>query len=339
MFTNLRLSAIISAFILASAAPVFAGEAAPKPTVTATPTAAEAAKVPARELAEAVVANAEAQRAAPPGLAGREDVAKELLAMFPKVSVKAQETVLWSSLEIGRRSPLPDHWTRFWVFSEGAAALLVEAAASKDKDTRSVALRLLQERFPDRYLKPHAARLLEIAPGDALLLGKTGAPEAKAVLKAGGPSSAEDVKLALAKLGDATLSAEFVKAFDEAKDAREKGKIAHQLGYIADKACVMALAREIRNPAVYVGPGTNVSFRKDIVEALSIAYPDEQVFWRPEVPTDAWYASIEEWLTRKLGVTWTEPRPPVFFDGPMPIPMAGQEIHPTIIPLPTKTAK
>ena len=79
------------------------------------------------------------------------------------------------------------------------------------------------------------------------------------------------------------MSAQFVRAFREAKDVHEMEKAARWLGYIGDASCVLALAREMRNPAVFLGGGNvHKSIRVDLIDALSRIYPDNELLWRPQ---------------------------------------------------------
>ena len=339
MFSSLRRSVTMLAFILSVATVTFADEPATSPT--GSKTAAET-KIPASTLAGRVVGASygDSGGGQEPELAGREDVARELLGMFPKLYAKAQSGVLWRALTIGQRYRTggDDGGPNPWVFSSGVTALLVEAAASgKDENVRRLAITLLRDRVPDSYLRIHAARLLEVGRDDRWLLGKTGAEEAKALLRERLKENPEYVEAALAKLGDAALSAKFVRAFHEAKDVHEKEKAARWLGYIGDASCVMALAREMRNPAIFVGRNVmHKSIRVDFVDALSMVYPENKLFWRPvERPvTDQWYIDIENWLQQTLGVTWTEPRPEFCYATPIPNMPAGMEVNPKYVPLP-----
>ena len=341
MFTNLRLSVTMLAFILSASTAALADGTATSPT--GSKTAAET-KIPAGTLAERMVAASygDSGGGREPELAGREDVAKELLGMFPKLDAKAQSEVLWRALAIGLRyrNAGDDGGPQPWIFSSGVTALLVEAAASgKDEEVRRLAIGFLRDRVPDSYLRIHAARLLEVGRDDRWLLGKTGAEEAKALLRERRNENPERAEAALAKLGDAALSAKFVRAFNEAKDVREKEEAARWLGYIGDASSVMALAREMRNPAIFVGRNVmHKSIRVDFVDALSMVYPENKLFWRPvERPvTDQWYIDIENWLQQTLGVTWTEPRPEFYYAAPIPNVPAGMEVNPKYVPLPPR---
>ncbi len=264
-------------------------------------------------------------------LIGREDVAVELRRALPKLDKKGQKNLLSKALSIGRRNG-----SKRWEFSSAVTALLVEAAAScDDPSVREYAADLLVEQVPDQYLRVHTSTIIEAVRsgkiGNALLLGKTGAAEAKALLQKGGrlwKVSSHKAELALAKLGDTERAASFVRAFAKAKNASNKAQLAKSLGYIGDAACVLTLARDMRTSIIYDAGGVLKSLRLDIVAALSEVYPEESVLWQCDVQgnkeVDEWYDAVEKWLEGYLGITWQTPRPKPFSSAPRPHPVPLQ---------------
>ena len=184
-------------------------------------------------------------------LAGREDVAQEMERVFPELTPEQQKKLLGYLPSIGARKGC-----HRWFFSVGMTRLLVKAASSgKSYDVRDSAGTRLVRYVPDSYLRIHAATIVDAAGSGALnresLLGKTGSHEAREFIKQSGRDSTW-ARLALAKLGDTSISLEFVEAFRNETNVMKKARMAGQLGYIGDAACVYALAREMRSPLIHL---------------------------------------------------------------------------------------
>ena len=290
--------------------------------------AADEPAAAASALAQRVVDDVKKRRLPPwKELMGREDVPPELLKLTGLLSTDQKQGVLRTVLMVGMQED-----QKRWAFSSAVAAYLVEVAmADDDKEVRNFAIRLLVENVPSSYITVHAAALIKAADEgkmlSSLLLGKTGAVEAKRLLQPEGKLGkvgGDLAKAALARLGDADASKSFVDAYQKETDPVKKASLAKTLGYIGDAACVLALARDMRTPVVYNTGGAVKSLRVDIVAALSDVYHRETVFWQTRgqgtVEIEAWYDGVEKWLEGNLGVAWSTPRPKPLAASPIPSP-------------------
>lgn len=313
---SLAITAIVAALALAQGWPSRTACAADSPAA-------------AGALAQRVVDDVKNKRPPPwKELTGREDVLPELRKLTGPLSTDQKQAVLGTVLSIGVQKD-----QKRWILSQAVTAYLVEVATSDaDKEVRSYAANLLVERVPSPYIAVHAAAIIKAAEEgktmSILLLGKTGAAEAKRLLQPEGKLGkvgGDLAKAALARLGDAAASKDFVDTYQLEKDPVKKADLAKTLGYIGDAACVLALARDMRTPVIYETGGVVKSLRVDIVEALSDAYPNESVFWWRGVQgyeeIDAWYDGAEKWLEGHLGVTWSTPRPKPLAASPRPTPL------------------
>jgi len=267
-------------------------------------------------------------------LVGREDIFPVLEERFPTLDAKVRKYVVEVAARVGTD---PRMRQKRWLFSQGVAGFLVRVIArDPDRDVRNWAADLLVDHVPDAYLRRWAKEIVAAAKRhstdrDILLLGKTGAAEARQLLlndEKFRKTSATSCDLALAKLGDTKRSEQFVQAFNKAKDPERKAALARRLGYVGDAACVMALARQMRSPMMVPTGGVVKPLRVEIAEALSAVYPENPVFWIPYAKRpsdDSWYEGMERWLNGYLGVTWDQPRPPFAFTHSLPIPEPPRE--------------
>lgn len=234
-----------------------------------------------------------------------------------------RRTLLVNILEFGKT----DTQNR-WVFSEEVTAFLIHAATKDvDPEVRDRAADLLVQHIPASYIRIHSLELLQAAKdakvSNALLLGNTGAQEARDLIQPG--SSIERVdpdkaKMARAKLGDRVISREFSQSFLKEQTPKAKGQLAAALGYVGDATSVSALAHEFHHPGTYVIGGVTRSVQADIIAAMSQAIPEEIVFWRPLDPNEKWFAEIEKWMTESMGTTWKDPRPIFLYESAIPLP-------------------
>ncbi len=255
-----------------------------------------------------------------------------------------------------------------WITSKKVIEFYVWALEqSKEPRFRITIINLLVSECPDSLVRPYADRLLAVikenpgVPRAALLLGKIGGAEAKERIQKNDVIAKQDpaaTKLALAKLGDSQLIDQYIAVFKAAKcpdpvspeSFNAKAAAAKDLGYIGTEACAKALGQAIRDGEVLESRVSKISIRVEIIKALSCIYPDEPVFWeKPDwkLPhKDSYYEQIEDWLTRKLGLSWDHPRPPFLyieeFDPflnprpprpprpPQPPPPPGKDEHPDL---------
>jgi hypothetical protein len=219
--------------------------------------------------------------------------------------------------------------SRFRLSDGRIGEALLQALDDESQDIRSTASDLFENEFDTATVQRFGPRILEIVRKrkntDAiLLLGKTGMKEAELLLredKAFSAASKRTTELALARLGNREYEAKFIGDFKSAKP-QNQSLIAQDLAYIATESSCRTLAEELRTPEK-VKAGAFYSLRVFIIDALSLAYPDEQVLRRPDplaLPKDdSYYQEIERWAEDTFHISWTVPRPPFFYTMGMPI--------------------
>ena len=220
--------------------------------------------------------------------------------------------------------------SHFRLSDDRIAEALLEALDADTQDIRSTAADLFEKEFDEGTVRTFAPRILEITRkrknSDAiLLLGRTGMKEAGLLLqedKAFRAASERTTELALARLGNKEYEAKFIGEFKSAKRPGDKLRLARDLAYVASESACRTLAEDLRNPEKVETSGL-CSVRVFIIEALSMAYPDEQILWRPhplsEPQDDSYYENIERWAETKFNISWSQPRPPFFYMMDLPI--------------------
>ena len=270
---------------------------------------------------------------------GRLDVLSLLRKRYWTLSDKVRHKAVGYVYLLGAdlRRP-PEHR---WLVSKPAIGFFVEIfAKDSNEDCCQSAARILVEMVPDSHVRTHAREIVKAAGNRrasgwiALLLGKIGSQAARDILlkmakahegRPGGHKSAQSIDLALAKLGDTKRSRKYIEAFQKADEIYRKASLAKKLGYIADAGSMKALGKEFRNPLRIEEVGSDYfhkfSLRFAIAEALSLARPENELFWFPyENPPvdDTRYVKIEKWLEAELGMKWTRPRPKFTDEGVTP---------------------
>jgi len=247
----------------------------------------------------------------------------------PEPSDRARLLTLMVELASARAETGAEHYR---ITDMETAGVIVRALDDKDGDVHSRAVLFLLRHFDDSVIRGSSEEIVEklrqkytdaeaINSDAILLLGRTGSNEAASLLKDDERyrrSSELRAKLALAKLGDKDLEAEFIKRFE--REDRDWMALADRLGYIGSEDACKALARELRTPEIVKGRG-RLSARVFVIDALSKALPRESVFWSPkrEPVDDSYYEEIEKWVTARWDITWEHPRPPFFYSAPEPI--------------------
>lgn len=246
---------------------------------------------------------------------------KTIKGKFPALPERKRFDLVSAVCSVGIDPKLPRNtWLRSSALTE---FLLWVATEDAEQRVRDEAAQCLAKRTPDVYFRYWSRETLALAAKhgtsyDAILLGKTGAMEAKQLLMEDAELRKADpvgVDMALAKLGDLGRSEQFVRRFEGALDQREKTELAWQLGYIGDAACAVALAQSVRNPMQVSRGAATKPFGLVAFEALGAIYPDNQVFF---VPADGrtppeWWDRAEAWLQAHLKIEWKEPRPSVTY--------------------------
>ena len=220
--------------------------------------------------------------------------------------------------------------SHFRLADDRVAEALVEALDVEIQDIRSTAADLFGKEFDETTVRRFGPRILAIIRKrkntDAiLLLGRTGMQEAGLLLQeenAFRAASERATELALARLGNKEYEAKFIGEFKSAKRPGDKLRLARDLAYVASESACRTLAEDLRNPEKVETSGL-CSVRVFIIEALSMAYPDEQILWRPhplsEPQDDSYYENIERWAETKFNISWSQPRPPFFYMMDLPI--------------------
>jgi hypothetical protein len=198
------------------------------------------------------------------------------------------------------------------------------------RDVRSAAASLLVDRVSDGLVRDHSAEIIAAiakqpsTDGATLLLGKTGAAAAEKLLR-GEPrlrdAAALETQAALGRLGDRQAETSLIDACEKERDPGKRAQLLSWIGYMATVHAVLFLAREVRTPETYVWVmSARRSMRIHVIEALHRAFPAERTFWPPPFKPDgdAYYGAVEAWITKNLGVTWPQPRPPFLYEEDAP---------------------
>lgn len=213
---------------------------------------------------------------------------------------------------------------------------LVSLLRDTDRDIRNRVSTVLEELVPAAWLKPHFDRIASAIrqypdmDGALLLTGKLPKEEGMSILNS--PymqkyNSSDNYIMARARLGDAKAESAIIGAYHDSLDPEEKGALALRLGYVASNVTIKLLAEEIRSPEFYYwNQRSRRSLRVNIIEGLHITFPTEQIFWVPfnRPVDDLYYQAIEQWLTKRTGVTWSKDRPPFLYQEDAPIPPRAQ---------------
>lgn len=223
-----------------------------------------------------------------------------------------------------------------FLIEDSIVALMVEAAGDADAGIREQAVEILVKETPDALVRKHASAIesaLMRYPGivnGVLLLGKLDNESALVRLAKKGASqlaNPKDMQAAFAKLGRKRSEDSLVEEYARETDQSKKLVLAWYLGYMATPKSLQQLVRDLRTPSYYLWNGSNGirSFRVHIIQALSMAYPNEPLLWssfydRPR--DDRFYDGVESWAMRELGAKWDHPRPPFLWEmvGPYPLP-------------------
>ena len=223
------------------------------------------------------------------------------------------------------------------IDSPAVVDFLVSALNDSSAEVRRKAAIALAGLVPADLLRTHTNAVitsLERHPqtdGALILLGKTESREALAFIDSHPEvrqSSAEDVEMVRARLGNHQAEDAVIIAYISAGTAKVKAQQARRLGYIATDRAVRLLARDIRTPETYAWiDAAKRSMRVHVIEGLHLAYLREPVFWKPFLPPqdDSYYQEIEDWLTAKLDVSWDNPRPPFLYQQSAPMAMPRQQ--------------
>jgi len=210
---------------------------------------------------------------------------------------------------------------------------LVEALSYPKGAVQRAASKHLWLRARPTFLRARTQRLVSAyeTHQDVCLLraiGRTDTVEARRLvdaLVARGRDVPEEVQ---ARCGNKAMEKRILEQFLEETDPRKKGELALKVGYIGTAACVLALAREMRNPMVVEQEGQEIySVRYMVLKGLGLALPDESLFGNElqlvvsrtvchldvaarEKSAGDYIERAERWSEQWFGIEWGRPRPP-----------------------------
>ncbi len=208
---------------------------------------------------------------------------------------------------------------------------LVQLCGDPDYKVYTVAVSVVVSDVPDDFARDHAAalmRVVEAHPEDstsAWLAAKLGSARARRMVaerRVAPGMWAVERDIVLGKLGDTEAEmaslARYHQAMDPQGDLLEAERWTQYMRRMGTAAAVIALARDLRHPGVYIwGHGSERMVRADVVTALAGIFPREPVL-QQELTSNEHYARIEAWAERKFGVTWSTPSPPYVHEAPSP---------------------
>ncbi len=208
-----------------------------------------------------------------------------------------------------------------------AVAALVELCGDPDHDVFAEAASALVHRVPDENVRDHGVELMLVIEArreddiSAWLAAKLGSARARQMVRerrVAPNMHPVERDLVLGKLGDAEAERASIARYQSvmAPKAHYSGTDtrtwALNMGRMGTATAVLALARDLRHPGVYIyGHGTKFMVRTDVVLGLTVAFPGEPVL-QLELTSAEDYARIEAWAVQKFGVTWSSAPPPPY---------------------------
>lgn len=229
----------------------------------------------------------------------------------------------------------PENRKGAWVLRDGAIIdVLVRAVCCVQASMVSqVAADALRKLLIVDALAPHRdsfVRALELDPTEEVLF-----LIAKAKAAAANPQlhrladqdewgESDALKITMAALGDRQKEDAYLRGADEAEVAHNGAALTEalgSLGLIGTPRALRAVAARLRSPLILSLPGrAKQSIRLNVLDALFYNFPDERRFQRQTIVSDAGYGEAEQACHERLGVTYSEPRPPFLtrLGGPIP---------------------
>jgi hypothetical protein len=211
----------------------------------------------------------------------------------------------------------------FMVLHTDAVAGLVGLCRDPDHVVYTEAVSFVAYRVPDDLARDHAAALMRVIEThaddetSAWLAAKLGSARARHLVVEGRVAPGMDRverDLVLGKLGDYAAEQRSLEryhvAMDPEGDLLESHAWTQNMGRMGTARALIALARDLRHPGVYNWRRGSVRLvRADVVLGLAEAFPREPLIHQ-ELTENEHYARVEEWAEQRLGVTFSEPRPP-----------------------------
>jgi hypothetical protein len=248
------------------------------------------------------------------------DGLKMLAGVLQKNSGFAQEQAAKALIQIGKKTDD--------LYSQGGNLLrnpviikiLLTNGISSPGSTRDKILDVCVNSIPADLLKPYSSiaieNLIQFKDSEILLVIAKSKPEkAKDVLEKMllSPQGSEDdeLKVAVAALGNEKQESYIINQFITAKDADQKIRFAKLLGYVGTKKAATALAGEMRTDIIKILPNVYArSVRLDIAHALEMINPETTILYENNIDDDASYENIEHFCQERYGIVWQKNRPP-----------------------------
>lgn len=210
-------------------------------------------------------------------------------------SIEEKKSALDEFPEIGTQFHTPRYEDELtyglYLVEKNLIEAVVEPLADSNVELRSKACEILALKVPDRMLHPHAASIEAALTKHpemgyaARLAGKLPRRIAKRLLASPKEILEEEqpeLDAVFGKLGDTKRESRLIETYEHETDSSLKTRMALLLGYAVTPRCLRMLVRELRTPQYYEWNGRGKrSFRMHIIEALSLAYPEEPLLWKP----------------------------------------------------------
>jgi len=264
---------------------------------------------------------------------------EQVITHWQLTGISGQADAVEDLADLGRqwvepKGEVPGHFGPFLVDESIVGTIVAVIGKSNDREFLDATMKVLAKRTPDSLVRNHAAVLESVLvhredlQWKELLIGKLGSQRGLRVIQDSKSYLEDNPREGLAvlgKLGRKDAETKLIDAYLQEKDGTQKERIAELMGYMGTPKALNTLAFDLRTPFTYAwNQMAQRSFRLDVIEALSIAYPFEPLLWVPFYrPTgDAYYEQIEDWAVKTLGVAFTRPRPPFLYqeDAPMRAP-------------------
>ncbi|NUQ77568.1 MAG: hypothetical protein HUU21_28860 [Polyangiaceae bacterium] len=209
--------------------------------------------------------------------------------------------------------------------------ILVEHALQPADLGREAAMDALRKLVRSEDLAPYGDRFtdaLRAAPTQEafLLVAKAKASSAAGLVDTlvhtPAWANVEAARIAYAALGDTATEDEFLAREQAASTGQELAIALGSLALIGTERSLKAIAQRLRSPLIITLPGAyDKSVRLNVLDALRYNYPDQPVLYPNNINDDSDYAAAEQFCSRKLGVVYTEARPPflTYFGHPIPL--------------------
>jgi hypothetical protein len=210
------------------------------------------------------------------------------------------------------------------VFRDPArVAVLVREGARLIEGSKEVCYDALLKYTPKALLAPHAMALiedLERAPDSTtfLIVARLHDPRAERVVREVQERDptwllSNEGSAAAAAYGDILTERSAVERFVAQTDPFAFSTLALRLGCIGTPLCLRTLGEAMRTPLIQDRFPIRVSCRYHVIEGLRLTWPEAVPLFPTRFRSDADYDEAERFVTDKLGVRWTAPRPPFLF--------------------------